>query len=604
MKKRILGILLCALLLAVLPLSAVAASAPAQSTNRNQQDYTISASTVNSYLYDNGAGFTRVEWINDHVVVEDYSYDFKYASGRTIAPELPVWGGFFAGEDYNFLIFGQKNPEDSNTQEVIRIVKYDKAWKRLGSASLNGANTNIPFHAASLRCAEYNGYLYIRTGHRMFKSADGLNHQANMTMAVRQSDMSITDSYYEVMNANYGYVSHSFNQFILVDADGHLVSLDHGDAYPRSFVLMRYYADASTGIFRGGDWNPWCSITNLETFEGQIGDNYTGASLGGLKETANGYIAAYNYNPDGQSASYRHVVLQYIPKNGGSGSRHIFSDLPFGTTPMLASTGLDGGYVLWNSKDGYAVSDTLYWLTYDAGGRVGNYKTAKASLSDCQPIAYNGGIVWYVTNSSAPTFYVLNDGGLTSYAVGGTAASTGSAGNPAKTRFNDVPAWAYNDVEYVVNKGLFNGTDANRFTPNENITQAQLAVVLARYAGQNTEAAGGELWYQKGLDWAMQNGIIAAANPNRQLTREEFVIMMYNYAKNVVGNDLSADDDALAGFTDTAKLSAASAEAMKWAVSVGLVSGTTNTTLSPDALLNRVQVAVVLSRYDQMPASE
>lgn len=76
------------------------------------------------------------------------------------------------------------------------MVKYDKNWKRLGAASLKGANTVIPFDAGSLRCDEYGGYLYIRTCHEMYTSDDGLNHQANMTLAVRQSDMTITDSFY------------------------------------------------------------------------------------------------------------------------------------------------------------------------------------------------------------------------------------------------------------------------------------------------------------------------------------------------------------------------------------------------------------------------
>ncbi len=78
----------------------------------------------------------------------------------------------------------------------------------------------------------------------MYTSSDGLNHQSNLTMSVRQSDMKVMDSFYKVMNSSYGYVSHSFNQFLIVDEAGRIVTLDHGDAYPRSVVFMRYYADA------------------------------------------------------------------------------------------------------------------------------------------------------------------------------------------------------------------------------------------------------------------------------------------------------------------------------------------------------------------------
>ena len=213
MKNRLISLLLTgalALSLVTLP-AAAAGSAPVESDNRNDQDYFVWSTPVNSYLMENRTGgLTRVEYTGGQIVVEDYSSDFVFQSGRTIPMELSIWGGFFAGADYNFFVFGQKNPTESDRTEVIRVVKYSKDWQRLGQASLYGANTTVPFDAGSLRMDEYGGYLYIRTCHEMYTNSDGLNHQANLTMAVRQSDMSVTDSYYEVMNTDYGYVSHSF----------------------------------------------------------------------------------------------------------------------------------------------------------------------------------------------------------------------------------------------------------------------------------------------------------------------------------------------------------------------------------------------------------
>ena len=150
-----------ALSLSLLP-AAQAAERPAESRNINRQDYTTWASTVKSYLYENeDGGLTRVESIDGRIVVEDYSASFALQSSRTVPMELSIWGGFYAGEDFNFLIFGQRNPGEDDSQEVIRVVKYSKDWERLGQASLKGANTVIPFDAGSLRCDEYGGYLYI-----------------------------------------------------------------------------------------------------------------------------------------------------------------------------------------------------------------------------------------------------------------------------------------------------------------------------------------------------------------------------------------------------------------------------------------------------------
>ena len=47
-----------------------------------------------------------------------------------------------------------------------------------------------------------------------------------MTISVEQDSMTVADAYYDVMNQSYGYVSHSFNQFILVDEDGRIVAID------------------------------------------------------------------------------------------------------------------------------------------------------------------------------------------------------------------------------------------------------------------------------------------------------------------------------------------------------------------------------------------
>lgn len=373
---------------------------PAASYNRDAQNYSQSwANTVKSYLYENQAGgLTRVEYINGQIIVEDYDNSFHLLSSRTIPMELSIWGGFYAGDNYNFLIFGQENPSQNNNREVIRIVKYSKDWKRLGQTSLRGANTTVPFDGGSLRCAEYGDYLYIRTCHKMYASKrDGKNHQANLTLTVRQSDMSLTDTFYLVMNDSVGYVSHSFNQFVLTDQNRNLVTLDHGDSYPRSIVLMRYKgAKAGGDKFSGGVEN-----STLVAFPGATGDNYTGASVGGLAETANGYVTAFNY--DGGNQSAREIYIGYTTKKGLNSTVTKLTESAGTQTPILVPTGLDGGYVMWTDTNG-----VFHYARYADGGTLGVIGTSDAALSDCQPILHNGEIVWYVTTNSAPVFFKLN----------------------------------------------------------------------------------------------------------------------------------------------------------------------------------------------------
>ncbi len=401
--------------LGLLPTTVMAA---VESTNIRCQDYSIKSRPVRSYLYDNGSGLTRVECISDDVEVEDYSYDFELLFSRCIDMELPIFGGFFAGEEYNFLIFGQNNEEEDDDKEVIRIVKYDKDWNRIGDAGLFGANTIHPFHAGSLRCDEYGGYLYVRTCHEMYTTEDGHNHQANLTFSVREKDMEVTDFFYGILNESIGYVSHSFNQFILVDEEGNIISADHGDAYPRSHVLMRYSIKAGEDKFIGRS----TSIVDLVVFPGSIGQNSTGSSLGGLVETSQGYVSAYNLCSDSSLSGERDVYLSFVPKKSFSEEKITTAKLtaqPGSSTPVLAPTGLSGGYVLWDEKDGYSNTGNMCYAKYNADGTVGRVTNAPGALSDCQPIPYGSGVVWYVTgesyNDSAPVFYTLDDGGLTAH---------------------------------------------------------------------------------------------------------------------------------------------------------------------------------------------
>lgn len=408
MKRKLLSLLL-ALTLALSP-SALAAGSGSQS-------YTRWAGTVKSYLYDNGDGLTRVEYTGDQIQVENYTYDFQpQGEGLTLEPELSIWGGFFAGEEYNFFFFGQNNEEEDDGKEVIRAVRYDKEWNRLDDACLRGANTIHPFAAGSLRCAEYGGYLYVRTCHEMYTSSDGLNHQSNLTFSLREEDMEITDAYYDVMNINLGYVSHSFNQFILADREGTLITLDHGDAYPRALVLLRYPYKAGKEKFVPDYFKAPAVPIELASFPGSIGQNDTGASAGGLAETSNGYVAAYNQSPGGTSGD-RNVYLSYVPRDAfssdGSPRTAQLSQGSDCSTPVLAPLGAEGGYILWTVRNGGQLS----YASYAADGSVGEAVPAEGALSDCPPIAVDGKAVWYVTEHDEVTFYTLDDSGVIAHST-------------------------------------------------------------------------------------------------------------------------------------------------------------------------------------------
>lgn len=271
--------------------------------NIEDQNYEYSqwAKPIRSYLtYENGT-YMRVQAGADAngYVVEYFDSSFTITGRKIVPQELPLFGGFYEMNGNYYILSGQTNKNESDSVEVYRITKYTKDWNRVASCGLYGANTTVPFDAGSARMAAYGDYLMIRTSHEMYKSKkDGYNHQANVTIQVDTSAMKITDSYTKVMNVSFGYVSHSFNQFIQME-NGKIVAVDHGDAHPRSIVLVRYPSVVtSSGFTRGISYSSACKATDIVAFEGTKGANYTGATVGGFEISDTAYLTAGSVDID------------------------------------------------------------------------------------------------------------------------------------------------------------------------------------------------------------------------------------------------------------------------------------------------------------------
>ena len=163
--------------------------------------------------------------------------------------------------------------------------------------------------------------------------------------------------------------------------------------------------------------------------------------------------------------------------------------------------------------------------------------------------------------------------------------------------FTDVTSgsWYYDGVKYACDNGLMNGTSANEFNPNANTTRSMIVTILARMEGVNT--SGGATWYAHGREWAIGAGVSDGTNMTGKITREQLAAMLYRYAK-LKGYDVSASAD-ISGYTDASSVSSWATDAMRWAVSAGLINGRTATTLAPQGNATRAEVASILMRFMQ-----
>ena len=419
MKKRMLSIVLSGAMAVSTAVSAGSFSAFAvaqcvaySGSNVNAQDYVQWSDTVKSYLTvcDNG-NYMRVQSgaIEGKLLVEYYSSDFEPLSTKLIDNELPIFGAFYDSGNNYYVLSGQENPKQNDSLEVFRITKYDKNWNKIKSCGLYGANTTVPFDAGSARMTHSGDHLLVRTCHEMYKSSDGNNHQANVTIEVDMPSMTITDSYTGVMNVDYGYVSHSFNQFIKTDGN-HIVALDHGDAHPRSAVLVKYNSDFTTGKFFPSYFEQVSNIDVVTYPEYTSGHyNYTGAAIGGFDVSSSSYIVAQStVDLDYINTSKtRNVYVSAVSKDLSTNKLNKITSYAEGTdsasAPQLVKINNNSFLLLW------ARDTKVSCVKLNADGTVnGSIHTFEGSLSDCQPVIKNGRAVWYVYDKNNVTFNSLN----------------------------------------------------------------------------------------------------------------------------------------------------------------------------------------------------
>ncbi|HIS97820.1 MAG TPA: S-layer homology domain-containing protein, partial [Candidatus Scatomorpha pullistercoris] len=161
---------------------------------------------------------------------------------------------------------------------------------------------------------------------------------------------------------------------------------------------------------------------------------------------------------------------------------------------------------------------------------------------------------------------------------------------PVTFPFTDVKSgdWFYDYVAYVYANGLMDGTSATTFEPNANMTRAMVWTIIARAEGVDTD--GGATWYAKAQAWVVAKGISDGENPSAAITRQELVTMLWRLSGEPVVNYTLTSPDAYA-------ISGWAYEAMRWAVSEGIIEGDDLGNLNPTANSTRAHAAAFMQRF-------
>ena len=197
------------------------------------------------------------------------------------------------------------------------------------------------------------------------------------------------------------------------------------------------------------------------------------------------------------------------------------------------------------------------------------------------------------------------------------AVSAAEESLPAHGMTDIVGHWAENDIAWVIEMGLFNGTSATTFNPNGTMTRGMFVTVLGRYAG--VDPADYSDWYLPELytdvnpnayyapyiNWATRHGItsgtgVGTFSPDAPITREQMAVLMVRFASCYGYAFESIREDVPDSFADTASISGYAINAVDVMRQSGIITGRSNSQgtfdFAPQALAVRSECAAVFHR--------
>lgn len=177
--------------------------------------------------------------------------------------------------------------------------------------------------------------------------------------------------------------------------------------------------------------------------------------------------------------------------------------------------------------------------------------------------------------------------------------------------FTDVAqnSWYYNAVNYGVKNNLISGTTPTTFSPDSNITRGQFAFILYRAFNRPVVTSSSPFtdvqrsdYYGDAVIWAYNNDIVNGTSPTtysptNDITREQMAVLFYNAAKYSKKNTSATNN--LSSFPDASKIDSYAREAMQWAVGSGLMQGMDGQ-LNPLGTATRAQAAQMFMQYGNL----
>jgi hypothetical protein len=330
------------------------------------------------------------------------------------------------------------------------------------------------------------------------------------------------------------------------------------------------------------------SISVRKGTTGKIGYNIT------YKETAGG--------TEGEKAALRdEMIVEYISSD-----------------PNVVQAASDG--TLYAVSEGTATVQAVLMpattLSVATKGSLAGGKVAPAQQLTSS--ATLPGSVLRVENVSVTVYSETESSGGSGKSSGGkntdvdTPAAQDEPDAPAASAFTDIKGhWAQDDIEFAVNRGLFNGTSETTFSPDAAMSRGMFVTVLGRLANADMSAykessftdVKDDAYYMGYIEWARSNDIVNGTGygefaPDKPITREQMAVIIQKYAI-AMGLTLPKVREEKA-FADSDQISGYAGEAVKQMQMAGIFDGRSGNRFDPQGIATRAEVSAVLRRFVEL----
>jgi len=169
-------------------------------------------------------------------------------------------------------------------------------------------------------------------------------------------------------------------------------------------------------------------------------------------------------------------------------------------------------------------------------------------------------------------------------------------------------------MDSAFSDGLLSGIGDNLMNPDGTLTRGMIAAILYRMAGKPqipaeeaqqtafTDVYPGK-YYEAAAKWAKINKIASGYQdgtfkPNNPISRQQLAAMLYNYERNWLHQEPSVPEDTVIPYNDALKVENYAVNAVRWAVSEGLLSDYKTAVLDPGKPASRAMTAAMLYHFN------